>query len=547
MPVTRASSFTDQVGIKTSPASGSFPTSRIETDSYPNIIDDNGSAVSATQGSMLYCGRVGRASTGGDMGLMGNRSDTSINWSMHMQSKDSDGPNQNALQFYTRDVSAEYTAITASGFIPAAGANMIIIGTARQDDDVRIWAKKPGQIITADNFGVCQMHAATTDVALNTYHDLSATRTVNGASFQGGWALACVWNRQLAESEVLSLLADPWQIFEPRTVWIPFEIAGPITASGTPSIPSIAASGAATVHRAASGAAILTAIIAAGVATVVHTASDGAPSLAPIESTGTAQIIKTASGSPSVPVITASGAATVHRAASGAATLSAVEAAGSAVHHKSASDGAPAIAPVEASGVAVIRRTASGNPAVPAITSSGSATVHKEASDGAPTIPAIEAAGTANVAGNVTSSGAAILTPVESSGTVDLTRNANGNPSLTAITASGAATVRHVSSGAATLTPVEASGAAIIINVASGSATLASIEAAGVGVVVRTAAGSSIIPSLTASGVAIVGGAIIVASVDLDSLQMSITLESADHSSLNMESREIDQFLEGTK
>lgn len=218
LSTTRVSSFTDQVGAI--PSDFGF----IQTDSFSNAINDGGSAVSATEGSLLYMGRVDRNDNPSsfDTGLIGNRSTVTTNWSCQLLAKDDAGGNNNSIGMFSYNGTAETTTYTADDFIPVGGANMTLIGTAKHGDDVRLWAKKPGEL-SVTNLGSCNMAAATDNISINTYYDLSLERTVNGRVENGGFALTCVWDRQLSETEVLSLLDNPWQLFEPETIHVPVD------------------------------------------------------------------------------------------------------------------------------------------------------------------------------------------------------------------------------------------------------------------------------------------------------------------------------------
>jgi len=162
------------------------------------------------------------------------------------------------------------------------------------------------------------------------------------------------------------------------------------SASGTPSITPVTASGTAEIKRNASGAATLAAILAAGTALVINAAS-GTPDIPTIEAAGTALVIHAASGTPNVPTIEATGMATVNA--------------------QIIATGAPIVPAVTASGTVEIIRNANGTPSIAPIESAGTAQVVKSAS-GAGTIPAIVGAGTAAIVNS--SSGAATIAPVES-------------------------------------------------------------------------------------------------------------------------------------
>jgi hypothetical protein len=48
----------------------------------------------------------------------------------------------------------------------------------------------------------------------------------NGFTYPGSHPLFAAWDRYLSDGEVASLHADPWQLFEPRRIWVPVTAAG---------------------------------------------------------------------------------------------------------------------------------------------------------------------------------------------------------------------------------------------------------------------------------------------------------------------------------
>ncbi len=290
------------------------------------------------------------------------------------------------------------------------------------------------------------------------------------------------------------------------------------TASGTPSIPAVTASGAATVIKSASGAATLAAIVAAGSAVLVFDSS-GNPELAPVEASGAAVVRKQASGTPSITAIEASGNADVTGIVN--------------------ANGTPSIPAVEAAGTAGLRRNASGSPSIPALTASGEASVPFQAS-GSPSLPAIESAGVALVVRIGSDGSPSVAVPV-AAGSATVGRSASGTPTIPSITASGAAQTGAIksSSGAANIPVIEANGAgqvtrsgfgsviapaiqasggAEIRKPASGAVSIPAVTASGTAQIFKTSSGAASTPGLLASGVAVVGGIPIFQSTEVDGL-----------------------------
>ena len=128
--------------------------------------------------------------------------------------------------------------------------------------------------------------------------------------------LSVVWNRGLSDTEIREFSNNPWQIFEPHIQHIPIGFiavaGGSPTASGTPSIDVITASGTATQTQLVSGTPSIDVLTASGVATQTQLVS-GTPSIDVLTASGVATLAAfiTASGTPSIDVLTASGVATL--------------------------------------------------------------------------------------------------------------------------------------------------------------------------------------------------------------------------------------------
>ena len=244
--------------------------------------------------------------------------------------------------------------------------------------------------------------------------------------------------------------------------WQPITVnTGVNTASGTPTLAEITASGSVTTEIGAYGT----------------------PTIAEITASGTAGYLVDATGTPTLTALTASGSVT---------TTSAVEASGNAT-----------LGEITASGTVTTEIGAYGTPTLAELTASGTAGYVVEAT-GAAELTAITASGNVSLEGQVNASGNATLTAITASGTVETILGAYGTATLTEITASGAVettTLEDVlASGTATLSEITASGAVQTINGAYGAATLAELTASGAVTTEIGAYGAATLEALLASG-----------------------------------------------
>jgi hypothetical protein len=207
--------YTYQRGLVPFPSD--FGIQRIQTDAYPDVISDGGSVI-GDHGSLLWLGIV---KTGlEDFGLVGNRSDTSANWSLQLQVKKWNGSPAASLQFYGLSSAVERIIRSSANFVQDQ-TPLLSIGSFRADDLV-LMNRKPGTIERIDNSGVgYTLDASTTPLAINTYFDNSADRTLNGDTDSGGFALAVAWDRGLTDTEMESLIDNPWQLLAPQRFFVP--------------------------------------------------------------------------------------------------------------------------------------------------------------------------------------------------------------------------------------------------------------------------------------------------------------------------------------
>ena len=108
--------------------------------------------------------------------------------------------------------------------------------------------------------------------------------------------------------------------------------------------------------------------------------------------------------------------------------------------------------------------------------------------------------------GAKTASGNPSIPATTASGTAKVHRSASGSPSIPAVTASGVAKVVKKATGAATLAAIAASGTAdtFTLITASGAADVPAITASGTAKRVHSASGAATVPAVTASGAATV-------------------------------------------
>ena len=234
--------------------------------------------------------------------------------------------------------------------------------------------------------------------------------------------------------------------------------------------------------KSASGSPTLTEITASGTV-VTEIGAYGTPTLAEITASGTAGYLVDATGTPTLTALTASGSVT---------TTSAVEASGSAT-----------LGEITASGTVETILGAYGTATLTELTASGTAGYVITAT-GTAELTAITASGNVSLEGQVNASGNATLTAMTAAGTVETILGAYGTATLSEITASGTVettTLEDVlASGTPTLSEVTASGAVQTINGAYGTATLSEMVASGTIVTEIGAYGTPTLEALTASG-----------------------------------------------
>ena len=178
--------------------------------------------------------------------------------------------------------------------------------------------------------------------------------------------VASYFTRARADAEHAQEAASPWQLFEPRRIYIPTAAGGagaPAESGGASSAVAVTAAGAgAATEQATGGASASVAVTSAGAGTASSAASGGASAVVSVSAAGAGSATEAASGGASAAVsITAAGAGTSADGASGGspATVS-VLAAGAGTATEAATGGASAVVLVTAAGVGLALEIAAG-------------------------------------------------------------------------------------------------------------------------------------------------------------------------------------------
>jgi hypothetical protein len=279
------------------------------------------------------------------------------------------------------------------------------------------------------------------------------------------------------------------------------DASGALTASGTPSIDEITASGTSTQTYKASGTVSIAEVTASGVSKIIKKAT-GAAVAAAVVASGVSSFSLDASGSPSIEEITASGVSKIFKKSDGTPGISEITASGQSTQTLKPS-GTPSLLEVEAVGVSDIIKKASGTPSLDGITASGVATLAGGlTASGSPSIDEILAAGSAKIIKEA--SGALTLEEILATGVVDQIQKPSGALSIETISASGVSKIIKKSSGALTLDEITASGVSGLggILTASGNPSIDEITAVGTVIQTQKLSGAPSIEEIVASGVA---------------------------------------------
>ena len=146
----------------------------------------------------------------------------------------------------------------------------------------------------------------------NRYTAIGSRGNGTTESYTKDAALAWAWNRALKASEIAELSANPWQLFQPRTQYIPVSAAGGTQAESGGSSASVVvtAIGAGTAVEITSGGSSASVLVTAvGTGTALELASGGASTSVVVTAVGGGNALETlAGGSSASVVVTAVGA-----------------------------------------------------------------------------------------------------------------------------------------------------------------------------------------------------------------------------------------------
>lgn len=192
----------------------------------------------------------------------------------------------------------------------------------------------------------------------------------SGLLWKGGLALGAIWNRTLLDSEIYSLLNNPWQIFKrvPQRLYFDVSTSG-VTGSGTLTTQAVTLAGAGTVEHKGTGALTSPVATLAGAGSLVHV---GTGTLATSKATlsGSGTLVHIGTGDLTTPAVTIDGDGTIPVAGVitgyGTITTPAVTLAGEGkVIHKAVGD--LSTSPVTLDGAGKLTHTGTGDLTTPAV------------------------------------------------------------------------------------------------------------------------------------------------------------------------------------
>lgn len=219
--------------------------------------------------------------------------------------------------------------------------------------------------------------------------------------------------------------------------------------------------------------------------------------------------VRDATGTPGIEALVSDGTTTIGGVIDASGTPSIAEIAASStatLTHKATS--AVSVGEITASGSVQITRKASAAPQLVALAASATGLILHPAT-GTPSLEEIEAAGTATSAATVTASGSPSIAEITSSGTAVVRHIADGTPSIDEIEASGVATGQATASGTPAILEIDANGQATLTHPATGSPSIEEVTASGVTNLGYDASGTPSIEEITSSGLTTIAGTII--------------------------------------
>lgn len=291
---------------------------------------------------------------------------------------------------------------------------------------------------------------------------------------------------------------DAWAIDGDSWASVGYIVRGTLdtwSATGTPSLPILTASGSGSVTglpgEGGDPAPLphLGLLLGASGATF---SGSGTPNLPLLTATGAGTKERKGAGTPSLPILTASGSGTKARKGDGTPSLPALTASGSGKRGLG-STGTPSLPLLTASGAGTKARKGDGSPSLPLLTASG-AGKRGLGGSGTPPLPLITASGSGSASSEITGDGAPSLPILTASGSGTKTRKGDGAPSLPILTASGSGTKARKGDGTPSLPLPTASGAGTKARKGEGTPSLPLLTADGVGTLPATGGGGDPAP-----------------------------------------------------
>lgn len=128
-------------------------------------------------------------------------------------------------KFFFQSVQAPATSVDAKGTTTVAnGEEFVVIGTYAKSGTICIY--KNGKLEDSQAVGSAALRTDSTSPPL-AFGVCNVAASGGGGTFyyQGKMALRAVWTRQLSAAEVAAISANPWQLFAPRRILLPFTAA----------------------------------------------------------------------------------------------------------------------------------------------------------------------------------------------------------------------------------------------------------------------------------------------------------------------------------
>lgn len=196
--------------------------------------------------------------------------------------------------------------------------------------------------------------------------------------------------------------------------------------------------------------------------------SSGSASLPTLSASGAASGVASSTGSSSLPTLSATGVATGVASAAGSAPLPTLSASGSAEIGAATATGSANLPTLSAAGAATPLATASGSASLPTLVADGSANIGATIATGSSSLPGLSASGSGTPVVTGAASGGVALPVAGGVGGVIVTSEATGSAAIQLLSASGLATPVAIASGLGTLPLLVAAGESVYRTVQSG-------------------------------------------------------------------------------